>query len=136
VSIPGRTRRILILAAAGAGLVGLLLALSAVVLALDDAAMWIVAGLVLLALAVAAELALLVAGEAEAFDEAGEWHDWEAQAATPAGELVLRCAGCGETFTMADTGARPLTGACPHCGQSGVLRGEPVAERPPAPHRR
>lgn len=35
--------------------------------------------------------------------------------------LTLRCTRCRNPFDVADTGARPLFGRCPHCGAQGAL---------------
>jgi hypothetical protein len=125
LKIPTKTRRMLILGFMGLGLLGLVLAAAATVLAFDNAATWLLAALVIVAISVAAELVLLVVGEQEAFDASGEWHDWEQESQTAGGELVLRCPACGDTFNMVDDGARPLRGTCPHCGAGGVLQGVP-----------
>ncbi|HVL88112.1 MAG TPA: hypothetical protein VM681_08950 [Candidatus Thermoplasmatota archaeon] len=42
------------------------------------------------------------------------------RAAVP--EIVIRCRSCQEVFAIADTGSRPLTGSCPHCGAIGTVR--------------
>ncbi|KAA0001774.1 MAG: hypothetical protein FE048_04925 [Thermoplasmata archaeon] len=36
------------------------------------------------------------------------------------------CSHCHATFTISDTGVRPLKYTCPNCGKEGVLRGKRV----------
>lgn len=121
-------RRALTWTLMGVALVTLLVAV-AVWLATPEYAVtaFIVAAVVFL-LVLVAELALLLVGEAIPFDEQGEWHKYTEEATRPPGEeLLLRCTGCGDVFTVIDTGVRPLRHACPHCGKIGVLKAPPAA---------
>ncbi|HHF56165.1 MAG TPA: hypothetical protein ENL42_04535 [Thermoplasmatales archaeon] len=38
----------------------------------------------------------------------------------------VMCSQCHTTFTISDTGVRPLKYTCPNCGKEGVLRGKRV----------
>lgn len=103
-----------------------LVALGATLAASANAGAWLIGSVVVIGLALAGELVLLVWGEQRRFDEAGgEWYDWEKEGKR-AEELLLRCPSCKQTFSLLDTGERPLRHSCPHCGRAGVLR-EPRA---------
>lgn len=91
-----------------------------------DASTWLIASVVVLVLALAGELVLLVFREPSKVDEGGDWYDWESQ--SKGEEILLRCPNCRETFTLLDTGERPLKHACPHCGRQGVLNDRPSAK--------
>ncbi len=128
VDLDVRKRRIAFFVLLGVALSAFIVGIVVTVLALESATTWLVAMLAVMVVALALEILLFFWGESRAFDEKGEWHEWEAEA-RGGKEILLRCSACRETFTLLDTGERPLRHACPHCGRSGVLR-EP---RPPAP---
>ena len=101
--------------------VAFLVALVATLAAVPNAGAWLVGAVILLMLALGGEIVLLVWGETKRFDDEGEWYAWENEARR-AQEVILRCSNCRETFTLMDTGERPLRHACPHCGVTGVLK--------------
>lgn len=119
-------RRTLLWAFAGVALAALLLAIVVTAIAPVNAVAWLVGALVILALAVIAEVVVLfvgsegehrprrVAGAVPSRPQAGP-------ASTRADDLLLRCSACNRTFTAFDDGARPLSTLCPHCGQRGVI---------------
>ncbi|HWG89233.1 MAG TPA: hypothetical protein VNZ52_00140 [Candidatus Thermoplasmatota archaeon] len=122
-------KRLLMMAFMGVAGFALLLALGGTLLA-EDPTPWLVTALALLALALAAELVLLVWGDSREFDRNGEWYDWEKEAnRAGARDVLLRCTGCNKTFPVKDTGERPLRTQCTHCGKSGVLKATAAPKR-------
>lgn len=41
----------------------------------------------------------------------------------------VACNNCNTTFTISDTGVRPLKYTCPNCGKEGVLKGRAIKGR-------
>lgn len=122
-TMPAERRRTLTWALMAVGLVTIVVAVTVWLTVTKYATTAFLVALVVLLLVLLAELALLVVGEAIPFDEQGDWHRYTEEATRPAGEeLLLRCTGCGDVFTVIDTGARPLRTPCPHCGKIGVLK--------------
>lgn len=104
------------------GLAAVLVAVLYVVVFPREAATVLKIVLAILALVLVGEIVLLVVGRSKAFDEDGEWRDWQEETKAAARELLLRCPTCGNTFPVMDTGERPLRHTCPHCGRIGILR--------------
>lgn len=122
-----RTRRIAFVALLVVAALAFVTALVATLRAAPDAGTWLLVSVVVLVLALAGELFLLLYGASRPFDEGdAEWYNWEKEA-REAGDLLLRCSSCRQTFTLRDTGERPLRHACPHCGRKGILRDAPKA---------
>lgn len=131
-TMPAERRRAFTWGLMGLGLLTIVVAVAVWLTATKYATIAFVVALVVLLLVLVAELALLVVGEAIPFDEQGDWHKYAEEATRPSGEeLLLRCTGCGDVFTVIDTGVRPLKTPCPHCGKIGVLKQAPSGS--PAP---
>lgn len=107
-------------------LAALAVAIVVTVSASADAGTWLIAAVVVLVLALAGELLLLVFRAPNKIDEGGDWYAWESE--SKGEEILLRCPNCKETFTLLDTGERPLKHACPHCGRPGVLNDRAAAK--------
>lgn len=122
-----KARRIAFVVLLVVALAALAVALWATLSARADAGTWLIAAVVVLVLALAGELVLLVFREKSSVDEGGDWYNWESQ--TKGEEILLRCPNCKETFTLLDTGQRPLKHACPHCGRQGVLNEKPAPSK-------
>lgn len=115
-------RRVAFIVLSAVAVASFIVALAATLIASASASAWLYGSAIVLVLALAGEIFLLVWGENKEFDEDGDWYEWEDEA-TPVDELLLRCPGCSETFTVSDSGERPLRHECPHCGRAGVIRG-------------
>lgn len=55
-----------------------------------------------------------------------------AEAPPPLPELYVTCAQCSQSYTVPDSGERPLTHLCPNCGKENVTEA-PVVEAQPEP---
>ena len=129
-TMPAERRRALTWGLMGVGALTIAVAVVVWLAATKYATTAFIVALVVLLVILVAELALLVVGEAIPFDEQGDWHRYTEEATRPPSEeLLLRCTGCGDVFTVIDTGVRPLRTPCPHCGKVGVLR-QPASGSP------
>lgn len=119
-------RRTLMLAFAGVAVAAFLVAVVVTILAPANALGWLVAALVVLALALVGEVVVLFLNDEGPHKPrrvpGTEPGSRQGPASVEKGDdLLLRCSHCSKTFTTFDTGARPLPTLCPHCGQRGVI---------------
>jgi predicted RNA-binding Zn-ribbon protein involved in translation (DUF1610 family) len=148
MAVDPRTRKIFFWTLFGISVLAVVAAVSDLFFNPDAAVPVLEGALVVLILALGAEIVLVLLERDRTFEEEMNAEMQAEPSAGPAApamvgasaaasampasrELLLRCTTCGNVFAVEDTGERPLRHACPHCGRVGVLR-SPPAEAPPA----